>query len=214
MQNFTEQYYRAKDNLFARLYFDSFEPKPEGVTLSSGIISNFYIDCRKVTYSADGASLVGRIVYDMVQLYAPQVKAVGGIGYGANPIAMATALHSKRSGNPINAFAIREAKKGHGLGNVVEGPKLTPGTPVCIVEDVVTTSGSMVQAINTARDALLDIVLGVVLVDRQEGLPGKPLGMEEVKAVLSNTVVIFSKDQFFGVKDCGAEPYLYRGKES
>lgn len=208
MNYYTEQHWQDRDRLFSLLYSNSFEYKPEGVTLSSEIESNFYVDCRRVTYSAEGAPLVGRIVYDTIQMFAPLVKAVGGIGFGAIPIAVATAIHSARHGTPLNAFAVREVQKEHGLKNAIEGPKLPPRTPVCIVEDAVTTSGSMMKAIATTREAELNIVLGIVLVDRQEGLPGKPLGMEEIRSVIPNVVVIFTRDSFFAVKEAGSAAYL------
>lgn len=140
------------------------------VTLASGRKSDFYFDGKQTTLHPRGAVLVGKAFYAALANFADEVGGVGGLTMGADPIATATSMISSLEGQPVPAFIIRKEPKGHGTGQWLEGRKnVVPGCKVVIVEDVVTTGGSSMKAIERARSEGL-IVLGVVtLVDREEG---------------------------------------------
>jgi orotate phosphoribosyltransferase len=151
--------------LLTRLSYEQRE-----VTLSSGLKSNFYIDCKQTVLGAEGHFLVGTLFCAIIQQHAPQVEAVGGLTMGADPLASAVATMSYLGGRPLQAFYVRKEAKGHGTGQWLEGIKsLRPGMPVAILEDVDTTGGSAMKAIARAREFGLDVKLTVGLVDREEG---------------------------------------------
>ncbi len=137
------------------------------VTLTSGRKSTFYIDGKQTSLDPEGAYLVGKVLYEMLR---GKVDAVGGPTLGADPIVTAVALTSYMEGNPIAAFIIRKEPKGHGKGLWIEGDKaLEKGTKVAIVEDVVTTGGSLLKAIKVAEEHGLQVAQVLALVDREEG---------------------------------------------
>ena len=136
------------------------------VRLRSGRESDFYIDCKAVTLTREGADLVGSVCARALQDGA-HVEAVGGLTLGADPIAMAIALRSSLFPRKFDPFVIRKEPKDHGTEQWIEGP-VKPGTPVCIIEDVITTGGSAMKAIDRARAAGLVVQRVLALVDRQE----------------------------------------------
>ena len=137
-------------------------------TLASGKPSHYYVDGRKVTLAADGARLIAAAVLDRLDQLG-DVAAVGGLTMGADPIVGATLALAGEGRRPdLLGFLVRKAAKGHGTGQLVEGP-IAAGMGVVIVEDVTTTGGSALQAV-AAAEALGCRVLGVVTVlDRLEG---------------------------------------------
>ncbi|MFA5699682.1 MAG: orotate phosphoribosyltransferase [Desulfuromonas sp.] len=140
------------------------------VTLASGRKSNFYFDGKQTTLHPRGSVLVGKAFFEAVHSFGCRVDGVGGLTLGADPIATATSLVSSLENAPIPAFIIRKEPKGHGTGQWLEGGKnLAPGARVVIVEDVVTTGGSSMQAIERAREEGLEVIGVVTLVDREEG---------------------------------------------
>jgi orotate phosphoribosyltransferase len=160
------------------------------VTLASGKKSNFYIDCKQAVLGAEGHFLVGWLFGKLLQDKAPQVEAVGGLTMGADPLASAVATVSYLSGRPLQAFYVRKEPKGHGTGQWLEGIKsLRPGMPVAILEDVVTTGGSALKAIERAREFGLEVSLILGVVDREEG------GREVLEAE-APTITLFRKREF------------------
>ena len=140
------------------------------VTLASGRTSDFYIDCKQAVLTAEGHFLVGWLIAEVLARAAPEVRAVGGLTMGADPLASATATVSFVRGRPLDAFYVRKEPKGHGTQKWIEGDAaVTPGTKVAILEDVVTTGGSTLQAIERARLHGLEVRRVVALVDREEG---------------------------------------------
>jgi orotate phosphoribosyltransferase len=140
------------------------------VTLASGAKSNFYIDCKQTALTAEGHLLIGLLVHDLIVREAPDARAVGGLTMGADPIASAVATYSFMAGRPLDAFYVRKETKGHGTQAWIEGDRrVTPGTPVAIVEDVCTTGGSSIKAIERARLHGLVVRRVIALVDREEG---------------------------------------------
>jgi orotate phosphoribosyltransferase len=140
------------------------------VILASGRESDFYIDCKRTALTAEGHVLVGRLLFDRVRKVRPLVRGVGGLTLGADPIASAIALTSFLEGEPVDSFVVRKEPKGHGTGQWIEGRRTIPdGSRVVVIEDVVTTGGSALKAIERCRAERLEPVACVALVDRLEG---------------------------------------------
>ena len=160
------------------------------ITLSSGKQSDFYIDCKQVTLTAEGHFLVGQLFRAVIARVAPTAEAVGGLTLGADPLVSATSLMSFLAGKPMHGFLVRKEPKGHGTGQWLEGrTRLRAAMPVVILEDVVTTGASTLRAIERARAAELDVVHVVALVDREEG------GREAVEAHAPLTA-LFGRSNF------------------
>jgi len=137
-------------------------------TLASGKTSTVYIDARLTTMSPEGLSLIGPLALAALRKTGWQVDAVGGLTLGADPISYAISYASAASGSGLRAFTVRKEAKTHGTGKVIEGPFI-PGDRVAVIEDVITTGGSALRAIDAVQKAG-GIVSGVLaLVDREEG---------------------------------------------
>ena len=137
-------------------------------TLASGRTSHYYVDGRKVTLSAEGAALVGAGVLEQLANHS-EVRAIGGLTMGADPIVGATlALAPSVGMSHLRGFLVRKEAKAHGTGNLIEGP-LEPGASVAIVDDVATTGGSSLQAIRAVEAIGCRVALVVVVLDRLEG---------------------------------------------
>jgi orotate phosphoribosyltransferase len=161
------------------------------VVLSSGKESDFYIDCKKTILSAEGHWLMGKLLLAKIREKAPEVRAVGGLTMGADPIASAVSLLSHLAPPALDAFLVRKEPKGHGSGQWVEGlASLPKGSKVAIVEDVVTTGASTLKAIGRARDEGLEPVGAFALVDRLEG------GKEAIEASGVPVHALFSRKDF------------------
>ena len=137
-------------------------------TLVSGKKSSFYFDSKKTTLLAEGAYLVAREVLRTLREAGIQADAIGGMTLGADPIVCPVAALSQIDGPPLHAFIVRKQAKEHGTGRRIEG-NLAPGSRVVVVDDVVTTGGSTLQAIEAAEDAGHRVVAVLCLVDREEG---------------------------------------------
>lgn len=137
-------------------------------TLSSGATSDYYIDCRTTTMHAEGQALLGEVGWTVLRELNLDPDAIGGMTMGADPIAYAVAGESWRQGDPVNAFSVRKQEKGHGTGRRIEGC-FEPGSRVVLVEDVVTTGGSALDAARAVEEAKGEILAVLALVDRQEG---------------------------------------------
>jgi len=136
------------------------------VTLSKGGTSNYYIDCRMVTTHPEGAFLLGEIILDMIE--DEPVDAVGGPTLGADPIVGAVCYGSYCRNRPLPGFIVRKATKEHGLQKMVEGHLPSSGQ-VVIVEDVMTTGGSVMDAIAEVEKAGGKVVRVIGIVDRLQG---------------------------------------------
>jgi len=150
-------------------------------TLASGRRSRYYINCKPTTLHPKGMFLVGHLVLECIK--DPHVKGVGGLTFGADPVAMATAFASYLEKRPLKAFSIRKTQKSHGIIRWIEGD-MAPGQHVVIVEDVITTGGSAIKALHRARAEGLQVEQAVVLVDRQEG------GMEALREHVATATAI------------------------
>lgn len=176
-----------KDELISLLCDKSFKYTAQpSFKLVSGRVSRFYVNCKPTTLNPRGMYLVGHLMFEAVRDLQPD--GVGGLTFGADPIAMATAFASELNGLPINAFSIRKTRKDHGIAQWVEGD-LTPGARVVVIDDVATTGGSTIKAIERARENGLDVVRAVVLVDRQEG------GLENIRRHVPDTQALITRDE-------------------
>jgi len=155
-----------EERLLRLLYEKSFRySKEPAFRLVSGRLSRYYVDCKPTTMHPEGMALVGELVYERIAHL--NVTGVGGLTMGADPIAYAVSLHAYRQGKIIKAFVVRKEPKEHGTQRWIEGD-VKAGERVCIVEDVVTTGQSTIRAIQRAREAGLEPVQVVALVDREE----------------------------------------------
>ena len=137
-------------------------------TLSSGKKSDYYFDSKKLTLDPAGARFVARQLVD--RLDAENIKYVGGVAYGAIPIVShIVMLTGLREDKPIRAFYHRKDSKEHGTGAAAEGQFPPQDEPVAIVEDVVTTGGSLLQSIRHAEDSGYNVTHAMTLIDRDEG---------------------------------------------
>ena len=136
-------------------------------TLSSGKQSAYYIDGKQVTLDPHGILVTAKMILSM--LHSISADAVGGPTLGADPIAAAVALLSLQTGKPLKAFIVRKEEKKHGTQKRIEGPDLMPGDRVVIVEDVVTSGKSVLDAIRAVEEAKARVVKVICLVDREEG---------------------------------------------
>jgi orotate phosphoribosyltransferase len=137
-------------------------------TLASGKKSTFYFDSKKTTLLPDGAWLTAREVLRAIRKNGIEADAIGGLTLGADPIVCPVAALSHSEGPPLRAFIVRKETKEHGTGKRIEG-NVKPGSRVIIVDDVVTTAGSTLQAIEAAEAAGHTVVAVLCLVDREEG---------------------------------------------
>lgn len=137
-------------------------------TLASGKKSKFYFDSKRTTLLPEGAYLVAREVLRTVREHGIRADAIGGLTLGADPIVCPVAALSHVEGPALRAFIVRKEAKGHGTERRIEG-SLAPGSRVVIVDDVVTTAGSTLQAIEAAEFAGHTVVAVICLVDREEG---------------------------------------------
>jgi len=134
--------------------------------LSSGQKSSYYINCKPVTLHAQGALATGRVLLSMLP---SQVQAVGGLTLGADPIVSAVSVVSALEGRSIPALIVRKETKGHGTMAYIEGPLLPAGTNVAVLEDVVTTGKSAMQAVERLRGAGYKVDRVLSLIDREQG---------------------------------------------
>lgn len=139
-------------------------------TLTSGKTSDFYIDGKQTILSAEGAYLSGKLIFELIRQTGNDIAAVGGMTLGADPIVTAVSIASFLENQPIPAFIVRKEAKGHGTGNYIEGlGNMEAGATVCLVEDVVTTGGTLIKVIERVEDAGFTVGLVVTIVERQEG---------------------------------------------
>lgn len=135
-------------------------------TLSSGQKSNFYFNCKQVTLRAEGALLIGKLIFSLLP---PDTSAVAGLTLGADPIVTSVSLVSALENHPIPALIVRKEAKGHGTKAYIEGVTLPSGANVVVLEDVVTTGKSAMLAVERLRDAGYKVNDIIAIVDRQAG---------------------------------------------
>ncbi len=143
-------------------------------TLASGKKSDLYIDCRVTALDPVGANLIGKLGWDTVKEYIAKhnltIHAIGGMTMGADPISLAVGMISAQvdPDKAINVFTVRKEPKGHGRGKQIEG-NFSTGNTVIVVDDVITTGGSTLKAIDAIENEGGKVAFALVLVDREEG---------------------------------------------
>ncbi len=135
-------------------------------TLASGRSSHHYVNCKPVSLSGSGLALLGALMLEQVEAEA---RAVAGLTLGADPLVSAVAMMAALVGQELNALIVRKEAKGHGTGAWLEGPLPEPGSTITVLEDVVTTGGSSLKAVQQLREAGYTVNRVVTIVDRQEG---------------------------------------------
>jgi len=161
---------------------------PGEFVLSSGRRSDYYFDCRRTTSFPDAMPLIGKAFLAEFRRADGSPRSVGGMTMGADPIASAVAYHSLTAGPALGAFTVRKERKQHGTRRWIEG---CAESPVAVVDDVVTSGGSVLRAIERLQEEGLEIAQVVVLVDREEG------GMDAIRSKLPGTPVsaIFTRTE-------------------
>jgi len=189
-----------KERLINLVIEKAFEYSEEPVfKLVSGKISNYYFNCKTVALHPEGMYLIGNIIFDLIKDL--NVKGIGGLTLGADPIACAVSYTSHLKEKPIEAFVVRKTPKSHGIrpgeqwieGNVREGDR------VVIIDDVITTGKSTIEAITRAKEAGLEVVKVIAFIDRQEG------GRENIEASGYEVISVVTRDEVM-------ELYKLKGK--
>lgn len=163
------------------------------VTLASGRQSDFYIDMKQVLLHPRGIWLVSQLILEQLRVRVPEVRGVGGLTMGADPISTGVSLCSQEWKHPLYAFYIRKEPKGHGTQEWLEGMKnFSRGDKVIILEDVVTTGGSTLKSVERARLGGLEPVGVISCVDRQEG------GRENIEAAGLKFSALLTKEEIVG----------------
>ena len=157
-------------------------------TLASGRQSNYYFNCKPTTMNPEGMNLIGLVLFDMLE-DAP-ITAAGGLTLGADPIANALSVISFQKGKPIKSFTVRKETKDHGTKSKIEG-NLQGDERIVILDDVITTGGSTITAIEAIKEAGLTIDRVVAFIDREEGGRENILRyVDRVDAILTRTDVM------------------------
>ncbi|MBE9535469.1 MAG: orotate phosphoribosyltransferase [Proteobacteria bacterium] len=155
-----------KDRLMEIILEKSFQYSEEPIfKLVSGGVSNFYFNCKPTMLDPEGKELIGRLIFSTIRDL--EVAGIGGLELGSVPISSAVSLISQLEGQPIKEFIVRKEKKDHGIPAKVEG-EFVAGEKVVVVDDVITTGGSTIKAIEAVQKLGLEVSKVVVLVDREE----------------------------------------------
>lgn len=166
-------------------------------TLASGAQSDFYVDAKLTTLDPRGASLVGHIGWQLIRKTAAElgieVDAVGGLTMGADPIALSIgiAAFADDPGTALQTFTVRKKAKGHGRLKLIEG-NFAEGNSVVVIDDVITTGGSTLQAIEAVEAGEGRVAFVLVLVDREEG------GREAIEKNGHKVVALFTRSDLIG----------------
>ena len=163
------------------------------VVLASGKESDCFIDCKQTVLTARGHQLVAELILDGTR-HLHDVHAVAGVALGGCPLASAVSLMSMLRGRPMDALYVRKEAKDHGSRRLIEGP-VRSGMRVILLEDVITTGGSTLHAVEVLRGAGVEVVAVAVLVDRLEG------GVEAVRAAGVEVVTLYTRHDFISDED-------------
>jgi len=163
-------------------------------TLSSGARSSYYLDCRLTTLDPKGAWLVGQTMHTLIRKEQAarnaRIDAVGGLTMGADPVGLAVGMFSYwvKDATPLQVFSVRKTPKGHGQTRLIEG-NFRKGDSVVVLDDVITSGGSTIAAINAVVKEGGSVAFVAVLVDRQEG------GREKIETLGHAVVSLFVRDE-------------------
>lgn len=139
-------------------------------TLSSGEISDIYLDVKSTSLLGEGAYLIGKLLWEHIADWSPLPEAIGGLTLGSDPLVTAVSLHAFHQGSSLSAVIVRKEAKGHGTERFLEYPPvLTSGARIVAVDDVITTGGSTITAIERMREAGFVVEDALCVVDREAG---------------------------------------------
>jgi len=159
------------------------------IQLSGGGESNYYFDCRKLTLSAEGMPLVADALLDHILTLDDKPTAIGGLTVGADPIVAAVVMRGPSRGIQLDGFLVHKEPKKHGTQKLIENEPAT-GSKVVIVDDVVTSGSSVIQAIRIAEEAGCEVVLALCLIERNTE------GGEKVRESCENYEPLFTLEDF------------------
>ncbi len=158
-------------------------------TLTSGQKSVYYFDCKHTALHPEGSWLIGKFFLDMIRAHGG-IQGVGGMTLGADPLVSAVTVVSHIEGYPLPGFIIRKQPKGHGTNQYLEGlNNFQPGMNVCLLEDVITTGGTLLKAVDRVREQGLNIVAIMGVLDREQG------GRENIAAAGFELRTIFTRKE-------------------
>ena len=164
MSNFSDQHNLNKANLLKQLIEKSY--KKGNFTLASGKQSCHYLNCKPVSLNGEGLNLISELFLDLKD---SRSKAVAGMTLGADPLVSGLIVKAAAQGEYLDGLIIRKEIKSYGTKSGIEGPHLERGTLVSVLEDVVTTAGSVIKAIKKLRENNYIVEEVLSIVDRQEG---------------------------------------------
>ena len=160
------------------------------IKLTSGKVSDFYIDGKQTTLDAEGAYLCGRLLFGLISSHGEKIDGVGGMTLGADPLVTSVSIVSYLEGASLPAFIVRKEPKSHGTENYIEGKEnLSAGARVALLEDVVTTGGTLLQVIERVKSQGFEVGLVATIVDRQEG------GVEALAAKGYKLLSLFTREE-------------------
>lgn len=166
--------------------------------LVSGGVSNFYFNCKPTMLDPEGKELIGRLI--LTKIRDLEVAGIGGLELGSVPISGAVSLISQLEGQPIKEFIVRKEKKDHGIPAKVEG-ELVAGDRVVVVDDVITTGGSTIKAIEAVEKLGLKVTKVVVLVDREE-LNGR----QNIEELCTEVEALIKRSEVMALYERGKAP--------
>jgi orotate phosphoribosyltransferase len=181
-----------RDRLFEILYAKSFIYREEPpFTLASGKQSSYYFDCKATTLDPEGVFLVGEMMLDSIEPLIKRygIHGIGGLTLGADPISISTSIAAMRRGYRLSPLIVRKEAKKHGTQKWIEG-SLDGVRNVVAIDDVITTGGSTVTAIERMREAGLAVAHAAVIVDREEG------GRERIEGLGASVTALFRRSDF------------------
>ena len=159
-------------------------------TLTSGKKSDYYFDCKQTALHPEGGYLIGKLFLEIMLEQKMDVQGVGGMTLGADPLVSAVTVLSHLEKTPLPGFIIRKQAKGHGTNSFLEGmANFEPGFKVCLLEDVVTTGGTLLTACQRVRSAGLEIKGILCVLDREEG------GRENISRAGYDLISIFTRKE-------------------
>ena len=179
-----------KKRLLEIILAKSFQYSDEPIfKLVSGGVSNFYFNCKPTMLDPEGKEIIGQLIFAKIRDLEP--NGIGGLELGSVPISSAVSLISQAEGQPIKEFIVRKEKKDHGIPAKVEG-ELVAGEKVVVVDDVITTGGSTIKAIEAVQQLGLEVIKVVVLVDREEmnGRQNIEKHCQDVEALIARSEVM------------------------
>ncbi len=181
-----------RDRLFEILYEKSFMYRDDPpFTLVSGRRSPYYFDCKATTLDPEGVFLIGEVVLDAIQPLIGEfdIRALGGLTLGADPISISTSIAANRRGYRISPLIVRKEPKLHGTQKWIEGDLKSVRNAV-VIDDVITTGGSTITAIERMRESGLVVMRAVVIIDRDEG------GRERIENEGVPVISLFKRSDF------------------